>query len=161
MRSFIIAAVSIALFAGCSERGPQGEQGPQGEIGPKGDTGPQGPKGDTGGKGDTGDTGQQGIPGGGLYTAHGDVYCNEVTTAPIVGTNPQAVAQCNSVDDLGLTGSCSGTNNPDAFLYENRPNLFSTVGSKAEWRCGWNFRSSTTPVALNDIRATVCCIRKQ
>lgn len=161
MRTFFLATIILALSSGCSERGPQGESGPPGDTGPKGDTGVQGPKGDKGDKGDVGQTGQMGATGGGLYLIHSDAYCNEVTTAPIVGTTPQAVAQCDDADDLGLTGSCSGTNNPDAFLFENRPNQFSVVGLKAEWRCGWNFRASTTPVALNDIRATICCIRKQ
>lgn len=161
--SHILGVVlAAAVLAGCAERGPQGEpgpQGPQGEPGPKGDTGLQGAKGD---KGDKGDTGLQGPIGGGLYTSHADVYCNEVTSAPLVGgVVPPVVVLCDDGDDLGLTGSCSGTANADAFLHENRPNVWSSVGTRAEWRCSYGFRSGATPVALTDIKATICCIRKQ
>lgn len=152
--------LAVAVFAGCTERGPQGEpgpQGPQGAPGPKGDTGDVGPKGD---KGDKGDQGIQGLTGGGLYTTHADVYCNEVTMAPLFNNTPTAVAQCDDVDDLGLSGSCSGTATAEAYLHENRPNVWSSVGTKAEWRCSWPFRTGT-PVALTDIKATICCIRKQ
>lgn len=156
----LFAVISIFAHAGCNERGPQGEPGPQG---PQGE---QGPKGDTGLRGNDGDPGQPGQPGapgpmgGGLYTSHADVYCNEVLTAPLVNNVPTAVAQCNDGDDLALTGSCSGTSNVNAYLQENRPNVWQSVGTTPEWRCTWPFRTGT-PVALTDIRATICCIRKQ
>lgn len=156
----LLAIVPLFTLAACTEKGPQGEpgpQGPQGEQGPKGDTGIQGPKGD---KGDKGDIGMTGPGGGGLYTSHADVYCNEVTISTVSGNSAVAAAQCDDGDDLGLAGSCSGTADVNAYLHESRPNVWQSVGVRAEWRCTWPFRTGT-PAALTDIRATICCIRKQ
>lgn len=158
MRPFLLAVAVLLLCPAC-ERGRQGPEGPQGPAGPAGPTGPQGPVGPTGPKGDQGDPGMPGMPGGGYYTSHLDVYCKQAKGATIA-SNMTLSVECDSGEDLGLTGTCYGHSRSDVYLNESRPLVWSSVGAKPAWTCSWVSADGVTKVDLPNATAEICCIKK-
>lgn len=162
-RLALLSAALLLTACPAADRGPQGDVGPQGATGATGAQGLAGPQGPTG---QQGLPGQPGIPGpmgpadAGPYNSHSDVYCKTVTGAT-VALSWQVGAECDSVNDLGLTGSCSGQARPDIYLSINQPSLWGTPGGKASWWCGWTAADGGSPVDdLPTVKATICCIRK-
>ncbi len=159
MRALLLA-LSVLILAGCPTPGTQGPKGDKGDQGP---IGPEGPRGLGGASGDVGPQGIQGIQGllgGGLYAAHSDVYCKKTTNAPVQGLGAALTVECDSVNDLGLSGACYGQGRQDLYLEGSRPISWSTVGAKAAWSCAWVFDSGVTPAALPNATAEICCIPK-
>lgn len=137
-------SVGFLLVACSSFQGPTGPQGPQGA---KGDTGAKGEPGPQGMTGAAGTPGAQGATGGGLYVSNLQRYCVESYTRDGGG---QALAYCESPDDLLLTGGCSGSG---ALLSTSSPG--SCAEGRACWVCGW----AAPPPAPGIPAATICCIR--
>lgn len=98
--------------------------------------------------------------GGGLYMSHADVYCNQVKGAG-PGNAMTLVVECDSGEDLGLTGTCYGQGRADVYLNGSRPAGWSSIGTKPQWVCSWAPSSGTALVNLPDATAEICCIRKQ
>ncbi len=167
-RSIIVTSLVAVALLGCSG-GARGPAGPEGPEGPVGATGPQGPIGPTGPKGDTGMQGMPGapgMPGVNFYQSHSDVYCNTVQGAG-AANNMELLAECDSAEDLGLTGACYGTltqgtqNPPQAYHTGGRPIGWTSVGAVPGWQCNWAPLTGTALVELPLATAQVCCIRKR
>lgn len=153
---FPFMLVAVLGCTGQEARGPAGPTGPAGPAGPKGDTGLQGPKGNDGAQGIQG---QQGVPGaanGGLYASHSNVYCKTAQGAP--ANTGLVFVECNSTADLGLTGSCFGQGRSDVYVDVSRADGWDQTNVKPRWTCAFNFASTSTPVALTNATAQICCI---
>jgi hypothetical protein len=146
MRALLLAVALLSASA-CTE-GPPGPQGPEGPQGTQGIQGPQGLQ------GPPGPQGPQGVP-----ANNDDVYCNyKQGGEPDTGSVSIEVS-CNSGRDLFLTGSCN-TPAADVYLVQNEPFGPGSTVFPTSWFCHWYFNPGSTPRALHNAQATVCCARR-
>lgn len=176
-RSALLVGIAVVALSGCAgDPGPQGPEGPRGPAGNDGtsltivqlsvgnDHCPTGGIQVTAPAGDVsyvcnGTPGQTGQTGGGWYTSHDDVYCNEVTGATSTN-NWRLTASCDSSTDLGLVGSCAGVTAAGIYLSENGPSEWDTADFRAEWNCSWRTAGYGIPSdPLPNATATICCIK--
>jgi len=135
-----VATIAFLAAVGCGGTGPAG---------------PVGPPGATGATGATGETGATGAAGGGYYVDRDDAYCNAVVMAP---TDNTVFAECNTPQDLPLTGSCEKGVNINAVLDLNGPSNWDPVDTNfgARWVCAWSVNGATTHI--DGASATICCV---
>lgn len=156
MKAPTLLLFAVLALSSCREQGPAGEPGPAGPPGPEGPAGPPGLR------GFTGETGPQGPIGGGRYTSTNDVYCKEATSAEaqVLTGAVSIVLRCDTVGDLGLSGSCSGSGRSDVWLQSSHPEGWSSPNGRPGWSCTWEFPQGQTAVALPRVSADLCCIKK-
>lgn len=138
-------------------QGPTGAQGPAGVAGPTGATGPQGASGPTGAQGPVGPmgpAGPKGATGPGMSRAKSYEVVVTVTTGAFSGNTAYAVAACNDVDDILLSGSCElETRTPN---YARAINVSTDLTQVASWECfSWG---SFSPSSTNTVKAHAICM---
>lgn len=161
----------LGLRGAPGDIGPQGEtgpQGPQGAIGGKGDRGPPGPPGPQGIQGLQGPQGIQGAQGpqgpqgltgpSGAYASKDDTIRREARLAVKPGADASAVARCDRVSDLLVTGGC--TAEPSWLGRLSASHAFSVRDpqSPAGWRCDYRNLSSAVDITIT---AEAYCVRKR
>jgi hypothetical protein len=153
MKSFNLLMLCGIAIAGCKEgpAGQQGERGPQGIQGSKGD------------RGEKGDRGDLGLPGaafvdGGVLPLQADRYCRVVSGAKL-DAGLLIRAECDSLSDMLVVGSCAGQDEPGYFLSQNGPEGFDRPEMKDGWVCQWKASSPATATDLPFTEVTACCWR--
>jgi hypothetical protein len=135
-------------------RGPKGDPGPAGPEGPQGIQGLQGAQGLQGQQGAQGPKGPTGPPG--AYGQKTDVTRKESRVSVGAGLVATAVASCDRVQDLLVTGGCYADPQWMAQLVATRPVAVSDAASAASWRCDYK---NTSPSSSIEIVAEVYCVR--
>lgn len=145
---------------GIGPAGPEGARGPKGDPGPPGPEGPQGIQGLQGAQGLQGQQGAQGPKGPpgppGAYAAKSDLTRKEQRVSVGAGLVATAVASCDRVQDLLVTGGCYADPQWMAQLVAARPVAITDGSTAAAWRCDYK---NTSPASAIEIVAEVYCVR--
>ena len=137
--------------------GPRGAKGDPGPIGPQGEQGVQGPQGIQGQQGIPGPQGPKGVPGpAAAYANKPDITRKESRISVGAGLVATAVATCDRVADLLVTGGCYADPQWMAQLVAARPLAMTDAGTPASWRCDYRNTSPTTTI---EVVAEVYCVR--
>lgn len=145
--------------AGVGPPGPIGERGAKGDPGPMGPEGPQGIQGLQGAQGVQGPQGPQGPKGPpgppGAYGTKYDPTRKEHRISVGAGLLATAVASCDRVSDLLVTGGCYADPQWMAVLVASRPVAMTDKAHAAAWRCDYK---NTSPSSTIEIVAEVYCV---
>ncbi|NVB83802.1 MAG: hypothetical protein HOV81_35835 [Kofleriaceae bacterium] len=144
---------------GVGPPGPAGERGPKGDPGPMGPEGPQGIQGLQGAQGIQGQQGAQGPKGppgpAGAYGHKQDLVRKENRVSVGAGLVATAVASCDRVSDLLVTGGCYADPQWMAILVASRPVAMTDAQNPASWRCDYK---NTSPSSMIEVVAEAYCV---
>jgi hypothetical protein len=138
-----------------------GPTGPEGPPGPAGDAGPPGPAGSS-------------VDGGVPYGSRSDLYCNMVTVGgdaglPLGSTDGQALASCNAISDLPISGGCNASQPSFLQVTSSFPDGWSespavVTHAPAQWMCEFSGNSQYVASNATDVYylatsyAIICCV---